>query len=152
MPWFSKADLAALLERERPLLDRIFGEAPYQIHSIGPRAASVRSSSLQLEIGEDPRDGLLGSTLTVIQPWGEEDDPLHVWARFLEEESSPLPRSTSGHVTLSREEQLRAELSTVARLATVVFSDPHKTRDAANFVRGYRTAYNDWASGAWGAR
>ena len=87
--------------------------------------------------------------LTLTEPWGEELDSPEGWTRPLGEEIRPIPRNSSGHVTLSPEEQIRAELKLVARLSREVFSDPQKTRDAFNFVRGYRKAYNDWASGAW---
>jgi len=84
MNWFSEPDIPALLDRERRLLDLIFGDAAYEIESTDPHEASVRSSRLKLELGYDARDRSIASTLTVTEPWGEELDDPHGWARFLE--------------------------------------------------------------------
>jgi hypothetical protein len=146
---FRDPDLAAVLQGQRDLLDRIFGEAAYEIESSAPREASVRSSFLKLDLGFDPRDRSVDVVLTVSGAWGSELDGTDGWARFLGEEIPPSPRNASGHVTLSPEEQIRAELQWAVRMASDVFSHTQKTRDAVNFVRGYRQAYNDWASGAW---
>jgi hypothetical protein len=145
----TKPDLPALLEREGRLLDRIFGKGEYEVESRHPHQASVLSGRFRLDLGYDGRDGSIGSTLTVTEPWGEELDIPEGWTRFLGEDVVPLPRDASGHVALSPEDQVRAELTCVARLSDEIFSDPQKTRDAINFVRGYRQAYNDWARGAW---
>lgn len=145
----SNPDLAKLLEGERPWLDRIFGEGAYRVETTDPHQVSVRSVRLKLELGYDARDRSIGSTLEVTEEWGTELDSPYGWARFLGEEVPPWPRNPSGHVTLTPEEQVRAELKWLARLSAELFSDPQKTRDAVNFVRGYRAAYNDWATGAW---
>jgi len=142
-------DVPVLLDHERALLDSIFGEGEYQIESSHPQEAAIRFSRFKLALGYDARDGSIASTLTLTEPWGEELDDPQGWARFLGEEPASPPRNSLGQVTLGPEEQIRAELKLVARLSRDIFSDPQKTRDAVNFVRGYRTAYNEWARGAW---
>jgi hypothetical protein len=128
------------------LLDGIFGEGAYHVESTHPHEAAVRSSRFNLEMGYDERDRSIWSSLTLTGAWGEEVDIAEGWARFLGEEPVPLPRNALGHVPLSAEEQIRTELECVARLSRQIFSDPQKTRDAVNFVRGYRKAYNDYSS------
>jgi hypothetical protein len=147
----SEFDLRPLLERERPLLDRIFGKDAYRIESDRPSAASVRSGRFKLDLGYDARDRSIGGILTVTGPWGEEEAGPDGWTQFLGEKLPQPPRNASGHVMPSPEMQIRAELTCVARLCDEVFSDPQTTRDAVNFVRGYRRAYNDWARGDWNA-
>ena len=148
MSWFHTPDLPALLEREHALLDGIFGQGAHEVESSDPVEARVRSGGLELELVYDRRGGLIMTNVTVTGEWGEVDSA-EGWARFLGEESVPLPRTRSGWIAVDPEEQVRAELERVARLAQEIFSDPQKTRDAVHFVRGYRIAYNDWASGAW---
>lgn len=143
-------NLAAILQCERELLDQIFRNEPYEIEGDGPHHAAVRSGRLRLEFGYDAwRDRSVANTLVVTEPWGEELDGLHGWVRFLGEEMPADPQDTSDHVLLGPREQVRAQLTLAARLVEEIFSDPHKTRDAIHFVRGYREAYNDHASGAW---
>ena len=149
MALFSDTPLSELLERERASLDEVFGKAAYEIESTGSDGAVVSSAELKWSLGRDCRDGLIASDLTVApaEPWGVRATT-EIWARFLREEIPTLERDASGHVGPSAGEQIQRELALIGRLTSEIFSDSQTTRDAAFFVRGYQSAYGDWASGA----
>ena len=145
----------SLLERERPLLDEIFGTGQYHIEDETPDDAIVRSPEFTITIGYDRnRDRSL--YISVILPGmphrlSVQDNGLETWARFLGEDYPGVARDARGVVTASPEQQLRDELNLFARYKREIFSDPQTKRDAAFFADGYNTAYNDWASreGSW---
>lgn len=144
--WLRKPDLAAALAAERPLLDRIFGSESYELISLDEDAVLARSSRFSLQIAYDSgRDRSVTSELST-DAWEEEVAGTHEWLRFLEERMPVAPRDRSGRVRLSLDDQVREELTWVLRVAEAIFSDPQKTRDAVQFIRGHRVAYNDWAS------
>ena len=147
--------VASLLERERPLLDEIFGVGQYDIEDEHPDDAIVRSWEFTIEIGYDRnRNRSLGIAVILHgmpDRLSVQQNGLETWARFLGEDYPELPRDSQGIVTTSPEQQLRDELKLFARYKREIFSDPQTKRDAAFFADGYNRAYNDWASrkGSW---
>lgn len=146
-----------LVERERPLLDEIFGAGQYEIEESGSDVAIVRSAEFKLEIVYDrSRNRHLGLHVMLLGLPKRVPilvHPLRAWFRFLGKESdSPrLPTDASGIITTPPDEQLRNELKLFARYKQDVSSDPQVKQDAAFFAAGYSRAYNDWASrkGPW---
>lgn len=149
--------VATLVERERPLLDEIFGAGQYEIDGIGRDSAVIRSAEFKLDVGYD-RNRLRDLWIMVMLLGLPERlsihvkvHPLHTWARFLDEEYPPTPKDADGFVTIPPGQQLRSQLEMFARYKREIFSDPQTKRDAAFFAAGYNRAYNDWASrkGSW---
>ena len=151
--------VATLVERERPLLDEIFGAGQYEIEDAGRDSAVIRSAEFNLEIGYDRnRDRHLGLRVRLLGlPEGlsihMKVHPLYTWARFLGEEYPTLALDVDarGIIMTPPGEQLRHELEIFARYKRELFSDPQTKRDAAFFAAGYNRAYNDMCSGkgAW---
>jgi hypothetical protein len=152
-------DVATLVERERPLLDEIFGAGQYQIEDADRDSAVIRSAEFKLDIGYDRnrrRDLWVMVTLLGLPERLSihvKVHPLDTWASFLGEEYPTLALDVDarGIIMTPPGEQLRHELETFARYKRVIFSDPQTKRDAAFFAAGYNKAYNDMCSrkGAW---
>jgi len=151
----SSITVAMLVERERPLLDEIFGAGQYEIEDPHPDAAIIRSSEFELSIGyERYRDLDLGIYVTLLGlPLGvpSQTNPLSTWCRFLDEDYPVPPRDARGFIEIPADVLLRNELSLFARFKREIFSDPQSKRDAAFFAMGYNKDYNDRASrqGRW---
>src|SRR6266702_462708 len=104
----SSDHIAAFLERERALLDQIFGAGHYEIEDTDRDEAVVRSSALEVKLSYDRfrvRD--VGTFITL---FGVPDElsfqhPLHTWARFLGEDVPLLPRNSSGIITVPPDQQ-----------------------------------------------
>ena len=156
MGWVSSDRIAALVERDRGLLDQAFGLGQYQIEDANGDEAIVRSAELEIRFAYDrnrARDVGAYVTLLGLPEATSYQHPVDTWARFLGEEMPDLPRDSSGIITVPPDEQVRSSLQWIARFAQEILSDPQKMRDAAYFAHGYNTAYNDWASrkGSWAA-
>jgi hypothetical protein len=150
MGGLSSDRIAAFLERDRTLLDQIFGIGQYEIQDIDRDIATVRSADLEINFVYDRyrmRDVGTYITLLAVPEEVSFQHPLDTWARFVGEDTPRLARNASGSITVAPEEQVRNDLKRVARLVQKIFSDPQRRRDAAYFAGGYNKAYNDWASG-----
>jgi hypothetical protein len=149
MSSFGTLSIPKVLERQRDALDQAFGVGAYSIESTDAAEATVRSGLLEWRVGYDSRDRSIHSLIVESGvPEAGQAIP-ETWARYLGEEPTGWPKDSSGHVSLSLDEQVRIEIERLARLKREIFSDPQRARDAAYFVRGYHSAYNDWASGNW---
>jgi|GEM_PF-4660206 len=148
MGLFSRVSVAALLERERALLDEIFGAGAYRIEPSRPEHAAVHCAILDVHFGFE-RDGEIGALIKLRDPpdGTPGDAEAWLWAKFLGVESEPKARDRHGRVRAAPEDQLRSELETLGRLMREVFSKPRTLREAACRVEGYTKAYNDRASG-----
>lgn len=155
MKWSSSDLITTIVERERPLLDEIFGAGQYEIEDTGPDSATIRSSEFRVRVGyarNRDRDLRIDVMLLGLpEPVSVRVHPLQTWARYLDEDYPLPPRDAQGFVTIPPDEQLRNELNLFARYKRELFSDPQTKRDAAFFAAGYNRAYNDMYSrkGAW---
>lgn len=142
--------LSERLKREQSTLDEIFGQGCYEVQGDTPDAATIQSKMLEWRLGYDARDGSVSSTLIAYpdEPWSG-SAMSDLWAQFIDAEIPRLPRSASGKVELSVDEQLVRELEWLRRLSLEIFADSSKAKDATFFVRGYQRAYTDYYSGAW---
>jgi hypothetical protein len=140
-----KPRIAKILEEQGPLLDEIFGEGPYEIEERAPYACVVRSPVLEIRLAYDWRDQWVSSIARPLNvpPDVAEDDIIESWARFV---AMKMPARRKSQLD---ERQVVDELEVVRAVAARVFTDAATARDAACFVRGYRSAYNDWAKGGW---
>ena len=142
---FGKPRIAKILADQKQLLDEIFCEGPYEIEERAPYACIVRSPTLQISLSYDWRDQWVAAMARPLNvpPDVAEDDIIETWARFVE---MKMPSRRKGQLD---ESQVVDELQLVREVTARVFADPATARDAAWFVRGYRSAYNDWTKGGW---
>lgn len=151
MKIFSKPKLGKILDDQKLCLNDIFGVDNFQINASHPDEATIASGSIEIVFGRDNRDGNIGVMLTLKETttnssW--QDGPFQ-WAKFLGEEERPKKRDRNGKIVASTSEQIVEELELIGRLVKEIFSDPSKTRDAINWLAGYREAYNARSAGDW---
>jgi hypothetical protein len=144
MSLFSSSPISALLKGHAALLREIFGEE-FEIKDDAPDHAIVRSDKVTVQFDRDRRDGDTGALIELHDPRTLAEP--FVWLRFLGEGSEPKPRNATGHIQMSAEQQIEAELQVLLRLEREIFSDRQRSRDAAHFVQGYNASYNDYCSG-----
>lgn len=146
MSWSVSNTIGALLKRYPDLLNEIFGQG-YEIEDDTSESAVVRSGTFTVRFGHDCRDGDTGALIELHDPQTQAESSL--WVRFLGEQTKPKLRDATGHVQKSAEQQIEEELRVLVRLQREVFSDEKRARDAAHFVQGYHSAYNDHFAGEW---
>lgn len=112
----STLPVAALLERERALLDGIFGRGAYRIESSRPEHAAVQSNLFELHFGRE-RDGEIGASISLRNPPAGTSGVAGtwLWARFLGVWNGAKERDRAGRVRISDEEQLRTEIEMIGR-------------------------------------
>lgn len=136
--------LSDLLRRQQPLLDKLFGKGGYRIEGDASDEARIHADWMELSLVYDPRDEFASSMIRPLNVPADQSEPhtSDALLRYCGIEVGPRRKSALD------ERQVADELALIAPLIPLL-KDKRKSRDATWFVRGYNTAYTDWASGDW---